>query len=127
MRNLDAPLRDGKPIRVERAAPVSLQAYATLRHAFVTLRLRVGQSLSEQGIAQQLRTSRTPVCEAFIKLADAGLSEVLPQRGTFVRKISLKAVRDARFVREAPNGIPRPFGHKVGSLDAAVSLSVEGP
>jgi GntR family transcriptional regulator, rspAB operon transcriptional repressor len=102
MRSLDAPLRDGMPtIRVERAAPVGLQAYATLRHAIVTLRLRPGQPLSEQGIAQQLRISRTPVREAFIKLADAGLFEVLPQRGTFVRKISLKAVRDARFVREA--------------------------
>ena len=72
-----------------------------MRHAIVTLRLRPGQPLSEQEVAQQLRTSRTPVREAFIKLAEAGLIEVLPQRGTFVRKISLKAVKDARFVREA--------------------------
>ena len=84
-----------------RAMPAGAQAYAALRHAVVTLRLRPGQSLSEQGVAQQLRISRTPVREAFIKLAEAGLFEVLPQRGTFVRKISLKAVTDARFVREA--------------------------
>jgi DNA-binding GntR family transcriptional regulator len=102
MWKLDAPPRDGMPtIRLERAAPAGLQAYAALRHAIITLRLRPGQPLSEQGIAQQLKISRTPVREAFIKLAEAGLFEVLPQRGTFVRKISPKAVMDARFVREA--------------------------
>jgi GntR family transcriptional regulator, rspAB operon transcriptional repressor len=102
MLKLESPPQDTlAAFRIERAAPAGPQAYATLRHAVVTLRLRPGQVLSEQGIAQQLHTSRTPVREAFIKLADAGLFEVLPQRGTFVRKISLRAVKDARFVREA--------------------------
>ena len=102
MLNDDAPISQGLPqLRTDRLAPVGLQAYQILRHAVVTLQLRPGQPLSEQGVAQQLRTSRTPVREAFIKLADAGLFEVLPQRGTFVRKISAKAVTDARFVREA--------------------------
>ena len=103
MLNLDAPpLLDGMTnLRFERALPAGIQVYAALRHAIVTLRLRPGQSLSEQGVAHQLRTSRTPVREAFIKLAEAGLFEVLPQRGTFVRKISVRAVKDARFVREA--------------------------
>jgi DNA-binding GntR family transcriptional regulator len=41
------------------------------------------------------------VREAFIKLSEIGLLRVLPQRGTFVVKISAKAVTDARFVREA--------------------------
>jgi len=45
--------------------------------------------------------SRQPIREAFIKLAEDGLVEVRPQRGTFVRKISIKAVKDTRFVREA--------------------------
>ena len=103
MLNLVAPLLQGGilTMRLERSASAGVQAYAALRHAIVTLRLRPGQPLSEQGIAQQLRTSRTPVREAFIKLAEAGLIEVLPQRGTLVRKISPKAVKDARFVREA--------------------------
>ena len=88
-------------LRVERPASAGTQAFAALRHAIVTLKLRPGQSFSEQEVAQQLGVSRTPVREAFIKLADAGLVEVRPQRGTFVRKISVKAVKDARFVREA--------------------------
>ena len=46
--------------------------------------------------------SRQPVREAFIKLAEAGLVEVRPQRGTFVRLICEKReVANARFIREA--------------------------
>ena len=91
----------GPSPRAGRPGPVGAQAYAALRRAIVTLRLRPGQSFSEQEVAQRLGMSRTPVREALIRLAEAGLVEVLPQRGTFVRKISAKAVRDARFVREA--------------------------
>jgi DNA-binding GntR family transcriptional regulator len=91
----------GPAPRVERPGSAGAQVFAALRHAVVTLKLRPGQSFSEQEVAQRLGVSRTPVREAVIRLAEAGLLEVLPQRGTFVRKISLKAVRDARFVREA--------------------------
>ena len=45
--------------------------------------------------------SRQPVREAFIKLAEAGLVEVRPQRGTYVLMISRREVETARFVREA--------------------------
>lgn len=86
---------------IARPASAGAQAFAALRHAIVTLGLRPGQSFSEQEMAGRLRISRTPIREAFIKLAEAGLIEVLPQRGTLVRRISAKAVADARFVREA--------------------------
>jgi DNA-binding GntR family transcriptional regulator len=91
----------GRLPRIERPGSAGAQAFAALRHAIVTLKLKPGQAFSEQEVAQRLGVSRTPVREAVIRLAEAGLLEVLPQRGTFVRKISLKAVRDARFVREA--------------------------
>jgi DNA-binding GntR family transcriptional regulator len=41
------------------------------------------------------------VREAFIKLQEMGLLEVRPQRGTFVNRISVHDVMNARFVREA--------------------------
>lgn len=98
----ELPWRGAAPSsRVNRPASAGMQAFATLRHAIVTLKLRPGQSFSEQEVAQQLGISRTPVREALVKLAEAGLVEVRPQRRTFVRKISVKAVTDARFVREA--------------------------
>jgi DNA-binding GntR family transcriptional regulator len=44
--------------------------------------------------------SRTPVREAFKRLAEEGLLEVVPQVGTFVARIDLRLVRDNHFVRE---------------------------
>jgi DNA-binding GntR family transcriptional regulator len=52
-------------------------------------------------VAKTFGVSRQPVREAFIRLLDAELVDIRPQRGTFVRKISRKSVTDGRFVREA--------------------------
>ncbi|MDQ0511718.1 DNA-binding GntR family transcriptional regulator [Angulomicrobium amanitiforme] len=77
------------------------QLYATLRGAIIDNDLSPGARISETEIAQHYGVSRQPVREAFIKLANEGLLEIRPQRGTFVAKISRPAVMDARFVREA--------------------------
>ncbi len=84
-----------------REEPVALRVFRELRNAIVTMQLRPGQALSEKEIASRLGVSRQPVREAFIKLSEAGLVTVRPQRGTFVVKISARQVTDARFVREA--------------------------
>ncbi len=87
--------------RIDRRLPSAPQVFDALRDAIVKLRIGVGQGLSENEVAARLGVSRTPVREAFIKLAATGLIEILPQRGTYVVKISPKAVRDAQFVRES--------------------------
>jgi len=87
----------------QRAAgePAARRVFHELKSAIVTMALLPGQALSENEIATRLGVSRQPVREAFIKLSEAGLVQVRPQRGTFVVKISTKQVTDARFVREA--------------------------
>jgi len=45
--------------------------------------------------------SRQPVREAFIKLAENGLIQIRPQRGSYVNKISMQQVRNGCFVRQA--------------------------
>lgn len=82
-------------------ASVVDQLYAALRAAIIDNDLNPGARISEAEVAQRYGISRQPVREAFISLANEGLLEVRPQRGTFVAKISLPAVMDARFVREA--------------------------
>ncbi|WP_377761723.1 GntR family transcriptional regulator [Paracoccus angustae] len=77
------------------------QLYAKLRSAIIDNVLMPGARLSEAEVAMQHGISRQPVREAFIKLANENLLEIRPQRGTFVAKISLPDVMDARFVREA--------------------------
>ena len=83
------------------SAPISTQLYHHLRGAIIRGELRPGQALSESEIARQTSTSRQPVREAFIKLAEEHLLSIQPQRGTFVVRISVTDVLDARFVREA--------------------------
>lgn len=81
--------------------PIAPQLVAALRRAIIASELRPGAALSEKEIAGRFGVSRQPVREAFIKLAEAGLVQVLPSRGTYVMKISLREVANARFVREA--------------------------
>jgi DNA-binding GntR family transcriptional regulator len=87
--------------RRSRQATIGGRVFNTIRQAIVQLQLRPGNPLSEAEIARQLGVSRQPVREAFIKLAETGLLEVRPQRGTVVRLISMREVENARFIREA--------------------------
>ena len=84
-----------------RQGTIGNRVFEAIRQAIVQLQLRPGNLLSEADVARQLGVSRQPVREAFIKLADVGLVEVRPQRGTFVKLISIREVQNARFVREA--------------------------
>ena len=84
-----------------RQATMGNRVFDALRQAIVQLQLKPGDILSEAEVARQLGVSRQPVREAFIKLAEVGLVEVRPQRGTYVMLISIREVQNARFVREA--------------------------
>lgn len=84
-----------------RQATMSTRVFDALRQSIVQLQLKPGNLLSEAEVARQLGVSRQPVREAFIKLAEVGLVEVRPQRGTFVMLISIREVQNARFIREA--------------------------
>jgi DNA-binding GntR family transcriptional regulator len=86
---------------IEPQEPIAAQLFQRLRTRIIQLDFKPGQALSETEVARRYAVSRQPVREAFIKLAAAGLVEVRPQRGTFVKKIEVEAVMDARFVREA--------------------------
>lgn len=72
-----------------------------LRKAIITLEIHPGASLSEKELAVRYGVSRQPVREALINLGKAGLVGILPRRGTFVTKISLDLMRQARFIRES--------------------------
>lgn len=81
--------------------PLAPQLIAVLRRRIAAIDLPPGSALSEKDIAAQFNVSRQPVREAFIKLSEAGLVEIRPSRGTWVMKISVRDVCNARFVREA--------------------------
>ena len=87
--------------RRRRQATIGGRVFENIRSAIIQLQLKPGNPLSEAEIARQLGVSRQPVREAFIKLSESGLVEIRPQRGTFVRLISIREVANARFIREA--------------------------
>ncbi|WP_127530611.1 GntR family transcriptional regulator [Paenibacillus kobensis] len=74
--------------------------YASLRELILQLELPPGTAISEKDIALKFNVSRTPVRESFVRLAQEGLLEVYPQRGTFVSLIDTNLVEEARFMRE---------------------------
>jgi len=84
-----------------RLGRMGMRVFDAVRQAIVQLRFLPGNLLSEADVARQLGVSRQPVREAFIKLAEIGLVEVKPQRGTFVMLISIRQVQNVRFIREA--------------------------
>ena len=66
------------------AGQAKLRLYELIRARIVSGELKVGQVLSDKGLAAEYETSRTPVREALLELRSAGLVVTYPQSGTYV-------------------------------------------
>ncbi|MDE0113794.1 MAG: GntR family transcriptional regulator [Albidovulum sp.] len=86
-------------LTLDKNTPVTAQVYSHIRQLILRLHLKPGEALSEQELSVKLGLSRTPVREAFIRLADEGLVDVYPQRGTLVAPIRIAEVKEAHFIR----------------------------
>ncbi len=64
-------------------------------------RLRAGEHLVTQELAERFGVSHTPIREALIALAGVGVIDLLPNRGAVVRRVSPKEVREVCQVRRA--------------------------
>jgi DNA-binding GntR family transcriptional regulator len=89
-------------ITLSRSGPsMSERVYAAILSQILKLELKPRQQLSEAQFAKDLGVSRTPVREAFQKLAALGFLDVVPQRGTVVAPMRASAFRKSQFMREA--------------------------
>ena len=75
-----------------------------LEQDIVTGALRPGERLDEQSLAARFGVSRTPIREALMQLATAGLIELQPRRGAFVASLSLRDVIERFEVMAALEG-----------------------
>lgn len=75
-----------------------------LEQDIVTGSLRPGERLDEQGLAARFGVSRTPIREALMQLAAAGLVTLQPRRGAFVATLSLKEIVERFEVMAALEG-----------------------
>lgn len=80
---------------------LSDRIYEYLKEGIVTNSFKPGDRLEEQGLADSLNVSRTPVREALGRLGADGLVTILPRRGALVVSLSPKDIKDIYDVREA--------------------------
>jgi DNA-binding GntR family transcriptional regulator len=64
-------------------------------------KLRAGQHLVTQELADRFGVSHTPIREALVALAGIGIIDLLPNRGAVVRRVTAKDVREICQVRRA--------------------------
>jgi DNA-binding GntR family transcriptional regulator len=62
-------------------------------------RVRAGDHLVTQDLADRFQVSHTPVREALIALSGMGIIDLLPNRGAVVRKVTVQEVREVCQVR----------------------------
>lgn len=75
-------------------------AYEHLKDRIASIELDHGLFLTEGEIASDLGVSRTPVREAFLRLAGEGLLRLVPKKGAFVPPVSDREMDDVMETRE---------------------------
>ena len=86
---------------VDRSYPAAEQIYRLLRRAIVTWRLRPGDAISDTVVTHRFHVSRTPLREAYRRLAQDGLVVIRPQAGTFVSPLDERSLGEGRLIRRA--------------------------
>jgi DNA-binding GntR family transcriptional regulator len=85
----------------EKNQPIHQWVYQTLRNSIIKLILQPARQISENDVSEALGVSRTPVREAFIRLAEDGLINITPQKRSIISRIDLEQADEARFIRLA--------------------------
>lgn len=77
--------------KIEQESEVE-RVYRTLQSWLIEARLAPGEFLSEADLALRCKTSRTPVREAFSRLAQDGWLNRIPRKGYLVAPISIRDI-----------------------------------
>jgi len=89
------------PIQLENYKPLREIVLEALKDAIVNGKLKPGERLMEQQVAEELCVSRTPVREAIRKLEIEGFIIIVPRKGAYVSDVSLKDIAQVFEVRAA--------------------------
>ncbi|HEY1823351.1 MAG TPA: GntR family transcriptional regulator [Trebonia sp.] len=111
------------------SASAAERAYESTKHSIIRGDLAAGTMTSELLICQQLGISRTPVHEAFLRLAAEGLLSLESRKGAVIRPMSPNEARNVLEMREAveamaaarviAEGCPAGLTSTLGDLMAA--------
>lgn len=78
---------------------LATQAHDIITKKIINAEYKPGEKISEKNIEADIGIGRTPVREAILQLRQEHLIKVIPQSGTYISKIDMKEVLDARFIR----------------------------
>lgn len=100
------PLRGNAPQSEDQLQHVQLRdvVYERLRDGIITGRHDVGSTLRELEIATSLGVSKTPVREAFARLATDGLVRLVPYRGAIVTDYQAEDLHAISGIRQLVEG-----------------------
>jgi len=87
--------------RNETKRSMSERVFDVILSRILRLELKPYEQISEALFSEDLGVSRTPVREAFLKLASLGFLDIVPQRGTMVSPLRVHAYKKSQFMREA--------------------------
>lgn len=90
---------------VKSAPPYAEQAHRVIRSLILDGVYRPGEQLAEVALSQTLGISRSPIREAFHRLANEGLVELVSRKGAFVSRFDGARVESLFEVREALQGM----------------------
>ena len=111
---MQQPITPAETVATERdAGSARDRAYAFVRDGILRRTIKAGAFLEEEQVATAIGVSRTPVREAFHRLAAERWLDLVPRRGAMVRQVTAQELVD---VYEARRVIE---GHAVRSLCAA--------
>jgi len=83
----------------EREGSGRVAAYEQIKDAILAGVLRPLERITEEGVADRLGLSRTPVREAFGFLASEGLIVIVPKRGSFVSQLTVGDILEIYQIR----------------------------
>lgn len=75
------------------------QAYKILKELIFKREFKGGQKLDLNFLSREMNISRTPVKDAINQLENDGLVEVIPRKGTYIKKIEVKDIIDMMEMR----------------------------
>lgn len=90
-----------KKERFPQDASLTEEIAAIIRERILDGIYAIGEKIPEAPLSNELRVSRTPIRHAFQQLAQEGLVEMIPNRGTFARGFTKRDVQDIYEVRKA--------------------------
>lgn len=91
---MQAALKDGVPVQA-----LQEKVYLQLKERIVNCEMLPGAVISEDLLAGEFGTSRTPIREALLRLQRENLVVIYPRQGTFVSQISLKDIYEIYQIR----------------------------